>query len=443
MAHHDLLTGLQNRSFFMNVLEKAVHEAASEKTNVVVLFIDLDRFKLINDSLGHEAGDQILTEFAIRLKKILLPQDTVVRFGGDEFVVLLGNRERSSRLSMQDAVRAATRIVESFKAPFECAGRNLSLTGSIGIRICSRGEEDPSEVMRHADAAMYQAKDMGGNGYRFFSREMGERASRELDLEGDLRLALEREEFILFYQPQANLKTGRIEGIEALLRWQHPQYGLLGPDEFISIAEDSGLIIPIGYWVAKTAIEQLARLKASGYEYMNMSINLSGRQLMDAGFLATMEELLGIRQELSGNLELEITESILLDREDWVRKNLMLLSRRGIRFAIDDFGTGYSSLRTLQRLPVNTLKIDKSFTRDLVWNKNSARIVAAVANLSRELGLRIVAEGVETRDQLAVLQEYGCHTIQGFLLSPPLAENELRGFLKQELQIPTKSALAS
>jgi diguanylate cyclase (GGDEF)-like protein len=390
------------------------------------MFLDLDRFKAVNDTLGHAFGDQLLKTVAERLRGSVRETDTISRMGGDEFGVILEGINAG-----QDAAVVAQKIIDALSQPFDLNGHEVFVSCSIGIAVTP---SSPGDVLvRDADAAMYRAKQQGRNNYQFYTPEMNAQAFRRLTLETNMRAALEREEFVLSYQPQVDLATGRICGVEALLRWRDPNSGLVHPDEFIHVLEDSGLIIPVGEWVLRTACAQGKAWEDAGLTPVRVSVNLSGRQFNQddlAGSLARILDETGLDPNY---LELELTESLLM--EDIAVSSAMLDELRvlmGLRLSVDDFGTGYSSLSYLKRFPLDTLKIDRSFVRDIATDRDDAAIVASIIGLAHNLQLKVIAEGVETEEQLAYLREKGCDIVQGFYFSEPLPAEDFWSLLRKD-----------
>ncbi len=422
LAHHDVLTGLPNRALFLDRLEQAMARARRHDRTVAVMFMDLDRFKVINDSLGHAVGDALLRELAGRLRAAVRDGDTVARLGGDEFAVLLEDMARP-----EDASRVARKLLEALGEPFTAEGREFYLTASIGVSLFPADGDDAHALLKNADAAMYRAKERGRNSYGFYSAELGRRSARRLELETHLRRALERGELELHYQPQLCLRSGGVTGVEALLRWRHPQLGQVSPAEFVPVLEDTGLIVPVGHWVLERACAQLRAWREQGVDGFAVSVNLSAHQLHRPRIA---EEILGVLDRTgidtcSGCLELELTESLLMHEVEETIAKLERLREAGVRIAVDDFGTGYSSLAYLKRFPIHVLKIDRSFVRDLPDDPDDRVIARSILSLGHNLGLDVVAEGVETRAQLEFLRAEGCGAAQGYLFSPPVPAAEL------------------
>lgn len=416
LAHFDQLTGLPNRTLFQDRLRQALPQASRNGKLVALLFLDLDRFKFVNDSLGHTVGDLLLKEAAGRLTHCVRKSDTVARLGGDEFTVILTNIT-----SVHDAAKVAQKILDDFSRPFGSQGPELFVTPSIGITLYPFDGDDIDLLLKNADTAMYRAKQMGRNNYQFYSAEMNTATIAQLTLESSLRYALKREEFLIHYQPQVDLKTGRITSVEALLRWQHPSLGLVSPQDFIPIAEETGLIVPIGEWVLRTACAQAAAWQKANLPLMHMVVNLSIRQFKQPQLIETVERILGETGLSARHLGLELTESMLMENEERTVATLTQLNKLGIQISIDDFGTGYSSLRYLKCFPIHILKIDQSFVREIETNATDAAIVTSIIALARNLGLRVVAEGVESAAQLKFLRANGCDGMQGYYFSKPLS----------------------
>ncbi|HJR69037.1 MAG TPA: EAL domain-containing protein, partial [Gammaproteobacteria bacterium] len=426
LATHDELTGLPNRTLFGELLQQAIDAAKRHDRKCAVLFVDLDRFKIVNDSLGHEAGDLLLKEVAGRLRRCIRGSDVVGRLGGDEFVVLLNQLQ-----DIQAAAETAKRVLASLHAPITIMGHECRVTGSIGIASYPNDARDAAMLLKHADMAMYLAKEEGKNNFQFYSADMTPMSVEHLELEVRLANALQRGEFSLQYQPRVDIATGEIRGVEALLRWWNPDLGTMSPAQFIPLAEDTGLIVPIGKWVLRTACEQNVAWQKRGLPSVVMSVNLSPRQFKDAALLSDIAEILtetGMAPEL---LELEITESMIMQHVDIAAEKAGEMKQLGIRLAIDDFGTGYSSLSQLKRFPIDTLKIDRAFVRDIPQSEDDTAITKAVVSLGKALGVRVVAEGVETAAQHQFLRDNGCDEMQGFFFSKPCHPDALAEFLKK------------
>ena len=425
-ATHDPLTGLPNRSLLLERLDASLARARRHRSRVAVLFLDLDHFKVVNDSLGHELGDELLKTIARRLHLALRPADVVARFGGDEFVVLC-----EDLVGADDAVAIARRITDSLGEPFVVGESEVFVGVSIGIAFPDDNEVEASTLIRDADAAMYRAKAKGRARWEVFDNAMRASAIDRLDIENALRRAVERRELRVHYQPLVSLDTGAVRGVEALLRWEHPERGMLAPGDFITVAEETGLIVPIGVWVLRAACQQLQRWTADGVGHprFSLSVNLSGRQLSSPSLVDDVAAVLDETGIDPSRIELEITESVLMDDVDASQETLTALRRLGVRLGIDDFGTGYSSMSYLRRFPVDVLKVDRSFVDGLGADPSDSAIVAAIVTLAHTLGLRAVAEGVETGDHLAELRRLGCDYAQGFLFARPMPGDALATFL--------------
>jgi diguanylate cyclase (GGDEF)-like protein len=412
LATHDGLTGLPNRVKFNQHLAVTIETARANNSQFAVMFIDLDRFKIINDSLGHAAGDELLIEMANRLRASLTEADVVARLGGDEFVVILG------AVSGCDQVSAIARSVMAALSKTLTIGDHECLaTASIGISMFPSDGGDETTLMKHADLAMYQAKDEGKNDFRFFARGAKTQSVERLMLETSLRHAMDLNQLAVHYQPKVDMATQQVTGVEALLRWSHPEIGDISPAKFIPLAEETGLIIPIGRWVLRTACLQNVAWQHQGVEPISVAVNLSPRQFLDTSFLATLDEILeesGMRPEL---LQLEITESMVMLNVERAIELLDAIQSRGVRLAIDDFGTGYSSMSMMKRFPIDTIKIDRSFIRDIPDDCEDKAITEAIIRMGKALDLTVVAEGVETEQQRAFLSSHGCDEMQGFLFS--------------------------
>ena len=415
MAHHDALTNLPNRSLFLDRLRQAMARARWHNRLIAVMFIDIDHFKTINDDYGYDVGDQLLIQLTKRFSSSTRAGDTIARFGGDEFAILLDDIA-----SEKDVSLLAKKLLDTLAPVFTIAEQKILVTASIGVSIFPNDGDDEETLLRNADVAMYRAKDLGRNNYQFYSNEMSARAFERLSLENSLRHALKRQEFFLLYQPQLDLNSGEIIGVEALLRWQHPELGIIMPTEFVALLEETGLIVPVGDWVLKTACEQAMVWHKAGFKQLTMSINLSGRQFNNPDIIKSFQETIvqsGIDPTL---LEMELTESMLMRNASKTVSALNSLHHLGIQIAVDDFGTGYSSLNYLRRFPISTLKIDRTFIRDVVEDADDAAIATAIIVMAQSLNLRVVAEGVETDAQKAFLQERNCLLIQGDWFSVPV-----------------------
>jgi diguanylate cyclase (GGDEF)-like protein len=424
LAYQDALTGLPNRRLFSDRLNVAVAQARRHEERLAVLFLDLDRFKLVNDSLGHSVGDELIRAVAQRLRSSVREGDTVARLGGDEFTLLLPGLAEAV-----DAAKVADKVLESLRLPFELDGRELFVTASIGISLFPDDGEATEALVKNADAAMYRAKERGRDGYELYRPAMTAAAVERLALEGHLRRALAHGELSLHYQPILDLATGRVHALEALLRWIHPTLGPVVPADFVPLAEATGLIHPLGRWVLRAACEQARAWQAGGQEGVGVAVNLSARQFQQPDLIAQVRAALESSGLPAPLLELEITESGAMESAESAGRTLRELKSLGVRLSIDDFGTGYSSLSYLRGFPIDTLKIDRSFVRDVNADSDDAAIVATVIAMAHALKLRVVAEGVETREQLAFLAARGCDRIQGHLASPPVPAEDVPGLL--------------
>jgi diguanylate cyclase (GGDEF)-like protein/PAS domain S-box-containing protein len=435
-ATHDSLTGLANRNLLRDRLNLAIAYSDRHGDPVWVLFVDLDRFKFINDTLGHAAGDKLLKTVAQRLQATVreVDTDTVARLGGDEFMLVLGRQaDEGLVLGIIDSIIAAV------SQPLTIDGHEFFLTCSIGVAMCPRDGRDPDTLIKHADIAMYRAKEMGRNTYQFYTASMNERTQDRLRLEGDLRYALERDEFVLHYQPQVDLRSGRVTGMEALLRWQHPQLGLLSPDRFITLAEETGLIVPIGAWVVRTACGHVKACQQAGYGDLRVAVNFSARQFVQKDLVQSVAAVLIQTGLAPQHLEIELTESLVMTDVDYAIGVLHDFRKLGVTLSVDDFGTGYSSLSYLRRLPLNVLKIDQSFVRDITLDSDDAAIVASIISLAHSLRLHVVAEGVETKEQLAFLQRHGCDAIQGYYFSRAISAELFTQLLREQRCLPAST----
>ena len=432
MANHDALTLLPNRAGLQSRLEQAVASARRAGRQLAVLFIDLDRFKNINDTLGHAVGDELLVVVAQRLRAIVRESDAVARLGGDEFVVVLTDLATPAA---RPAAVVATKIVEELGRSYQVLGHVVHSTPSIGIAVFPDDGVDGTVLMKNADAAMYHAKSAGRNNFQFFAQPMNDAAIERLGLENGLRQAVARAEFRLHYQPQIALASNEVVGVEALVRWQHPELGLVAPLKFITLAEETGLIVPLGEWVLGEALRQLAEWRRRGMADLTVSVNISAHQLGVAGFVGMVLGKLAEHGLPAAALRLEITESVAMQRPEQTVALLRELRRLGVGLAIDDFGTGYSSLSYLKRLPLNCLKLDRSFVSDIESDANDAAICAATISLAHNLGLAVVAEGVETAAQLEFLRSLGCDGVQGYLFSKPLPAQACAAFVESWLAV--------
>lgn len=421
LANYDALTGLPNRSLLHDRLAQAIQRAHRLGKGVAVQFVDLDRFKLINDTLGHNAGDRVLIEAASRLRQCLRATDTVARLGGDEFILIqegVGNPD--------EVEQVARKVLDAFAPCFPVAPpQGLFVSVSVGLALYPGDGLNPDELLMRADLAMYRAKEGGRNSFRFFEAAMDASAMRTLTLEAAIRGALDNREFAVVYQPIIDTRTQRPIAVEALMRWHSPVHGTVPPDHFIPLLEENGMIVPVSRWALRQALRQVRTLQCAGQPTLRLAFNLSSRQFRDVELLQDVTAALDEAGFDPTLLELELTESALMDNPDASAAVLEALRARGIRVAVDDFGTGYSSLAYLMRFPVRTLKIDRSFVYQMERSKEAATIVRAIASLARSLGLELIGEGVENVGQLALLQEVGCHQVQGFLFSRPVTGAEL------------------
>jgi diguanylate cyclase (GGDEF)-like protein len=424
LAYHDALTGLPNRPLFMDRLIMALAQASRSNQQVAVFFLDLDRFKDINDSLGHSTGDGLLKAVAERIRRCVREGDTVARFGGDEFTLLIPKIDQ-----VEDAAKIAQKILETLKIPFAINERELFVTTSVGISMYPNDGTDPETLVRNADSAMYRAKDQGRDNYQLYAPAMNARALERLALENMLRKALSHRELVLFYQPVAHMKTKNIVGVEALIRWNHPEKGMVSPAHFISVAESSGLIIPIGDWVLRTACKQAKLWQKKIDSELTVAVNLSARQFQQPNLVEQISEVLEQTGLGAKYLELEITESNAMQNAENTIYTLRELKALGVHIAMDDFGTGYSSLNYLKRFPIDTLKLDQSFVRDITTDPSDAAIATAVIAMAHSLNLKVIGEGVEKEEQFSWLLKQNCDYIQGYLFSPPLAVENLEAYM--------------
>ena len=424
LAYYDTLTQLPNRTLFEDRLAQAVAVAKSERQRFGVLFISFDQFKKVNDSLGHESGDYLLCEFAKRLKSCVAETDTVARFGSDEFAVLQTPIEDTNEI-----VETIGSLSQVLRFAFEVRDQELFATASVGVSLFPHDAEDAQTLLKNAGAALYKAKRSGGANYQFYTADMHALASHRLELETKLRRALQNEEFLIYYQPRVSVDSLAITGVEALIRWQQPQVGLVSPAEFIPLAEDTGLIVPIGEWVLRNACLQAKRWQDAGFAPMQMAVNISARQFLEQDLSETIIRILDETQLAPQHLELEVTESSIVQNPEFAASVLARLKGMGVKISIDDFGTGYSSLASLKRLPIDALKIDQSFVRDATINPDDAALVMAIITLAHNLRLKVIAEGVKTEEQLRFLHLLRCNEIQGDLFSKPLPADSLERLL--------------
>jgi diguanylate cyclase (GGDEF)-like protein/PAS domain S-box-containing protein len=424
LAHFDPLTGLPNRALLNDRVSHDLSTAQRHQAQLAVLFVDLDHFKNVNDTLGHRVGDELLVAIAGRLKAVVRDVDTVSRQGGDEFILILPDT------GADGAAHVAGKLLEAVAQPCQIEGFDLTVTLSIGIALYPGDGEDFEALSRSADAAMYRAKHDGRNTYRFFTAEMQARSAHNLQMENALRRVLERNQLLLHFQPQLSLPDNRLIGVEALLRWQHPDLGMIAPADFIPLAEESGQILPIGEWALRTAVQQLKAWMDAGLAPMTMAVNLSAVQFRHPRLPERVAQILDEMKLPPQYLELELTESVAMDDAPAAIAIMDQLHARGVRMSIDDFGTGYSSLSYLKRFKVHRLKIDQSFVRDINQDPEDRAIVVAIISLAKSLGLQTIAEGVETEGQLAFLHEHGCNEVQGYYFSKPIPADEFEAFVR-------------
>jgi len=428
LANYDSLTDLPNRTYLDNSFKQILSLTRRNEENLSIMLLDLDHFKNINDTLGHYIGDKLLIESAIRLQSILREEDTIARLGGDEFIILLPN------INVKNIDNIAQKLLEILSAPFEIDNHELNISASIGISLYPHDGEDFETLYKNADTAMYRAKHEGRNGYCFFTDEMQRNSIRNLELGNALRHALQYDQLTLHYQPQICAKEGKIIGAEALLRWYHPEFGNVSPAEFIPILEENGLILPIGEWVLRTAIGQAKMWIEAGFEPIIMAVNLSSVQFRHLDLPNTISSILDEIGLPPQYLEIELTESMAMDDPQKAIKIMNNLHDRGIRMSIDDFGTGYSSLNYLKKFKIYKLKIDQSFVRDICVDDDDKAIVSTIISMAKRLGLKTIAEGVETIEQLNYLQQEGCDEIQGYFYSKPLLAAEFEALRNKTLR---------
>lgn len=428
LAYNDPLTGLYNRTYFLLNLKQRIEFHSENPGSVILMFLDLDQFKKINDNLGHKAGDELLCEVARRLTRVTREMDLVGRWGGDEFVIVL-----SGQVSQQDAEMKAKQILETMQQPVKLSKENLVVKTSIGIAVSEHGDINPEQLMQRADIAMYRAKQAGRNTYRVFLEEMSEKTKHQFELENALPDAIKRDHLEVFYQPKVSVSTSEVVGFEALVRWQHPEQGLIMPSDFIPMVDETDVIIDLGEWVIKSVVKQLATWRAEGATLLPVAINISGHHLHSASLPPFVEQLL-VDYDLSGELlEFEITEGVLTGHTEESLNAMKALKKTGIRLSIDDFGTGYSSLSYLKKFPVDILKIDQAFIRECQFNREDAAICKAIITLGKSLGLLIIAEGVETEEQLGFLKLNQCDIYQGYYFSRPVPVDKIPLLMAQRL----------
>lgn len=441
LAYYDQLTGLPNRLHFMELLHFEVNHTKRNKMKLAVMFLDLDNFKTINDTLGHDVGDKLLQSVAKRVEKLLRESDTVsrigghislisdsfARIGGDEFLFII-----PSLSHFENATVIVERMLNSFKEPFFIDGNELHITTSIGIALYPDDGETIEALLKNSDTAMYRAKEQGKNNYQFYSPSMNAESLERMKLANSLHHALERDELNIYYQPLIDINTGQIVGIESLLRWHHPELGAISPEKFIPIAEEAALIVPIGEMVLRKACTQMKVWEATGFKPLSLSVNLSVLQIKDRNFIDKVSAILEETGFEPERLELEITESTILQNIDVIIDNLYTLKEMKVNIAIDDFGTGYSSLTSLKKLPISTLKIDQSFIQNITSNEDDATIVSIMIAMAHKLNIKVVAEGVETEEQLSLLKQFQCHEVQGYLVGHPLSAEELTKLIQEK-----------
>jgi diguanylate cyclase (GGDEF)-like protein len=433
VATHDALTGLPNRVLLADRLEQAIAQAERGGGSFALLMVDLDGLKSINDSIGHQAGDELLKEVAQRLKSILRQIDTLARLGGDEFVIIV-----NCIAGPEHAESVIGEVLGCIGQPMKLASIEVQTSPSIGVSLYPHDGTDPQTLLKHADAAMYHAKKMGRNTFQFFAADMNAFTRERLELECSLRTALCRREFVLHYQPKVDIKNGHIVGVEALIRWNHPKLGLLPPEEFIPLAEETGLIVPIGDWVLHEACQQAHAWHAAGITHLRMAVNLAAQQFRQTNLVETVREALAQSALEARFLELELTETAVMQDAEQSASILQQLSDIGVRLSLDDFGTGYSSLSYLQRFPLNKVKIDRSFVREIFRSEGNAEIVRAIVSLAHSLRLSVIAEGVETVEQLEFLAKIGCDQYQGYFRSSAVPAGALEAMVRSELSTVTR-----
>ena len=427
IATHDPLTDLPNRRRFNDAVEEAIVSARRNGTKVALLMLDLDRFKFINDSLGHDAGDELLCETAKRLRAAVRQGDLVARLGGDEFSIILNDIEDISTVeSITESIR------DSLATPYNIGNHEICTAGSVGVCVYPTDSIHSKEMLKFADAAMYRAKTSGRNCVRFFTQSLSLELKRRLRLESDLRAGIRRQDFDVWFQPIVDISTGKANSIEALARWRHPQRGLVSPAEFISLAEECGAIEPLGYWILSQSCRQLVHLHQNGFEGLRLSVNISPRQFAQPGIAQEVTEILEVTRLDPKYLELEVTESALFDDDQRSMKVMSELRALGIQLAIDDFGTGYSSFGRLRRLPISRIKIDQSFVRGLPYDADDCSITRAIVSMAGDLGMDVVSEGVETQEQLSYLQDIGCSLVQGYYFGEPVPAAKIRQLLSRD-----------
>jgi diguanylate cyclase (GGDEF)-like protein len=437
LANADAVTALPNRHWLINHLPEALAAARNGNAVLALLFVDLDDFKNINDTLGHAAGDELLQAVAACLRSVLRPQDNVVRLGGDEFTIILEHVDSRAEVS-----RVADRIMASLAAPFLLSGGSSHLMhASIGISLFPQDGDDGQTLLKHADIAMYAAKTSGKGRYEFYQPQLSENLVLRLDREQALRKAIERDEFVLYYQPRVDTFSGRLRSMEALVRWRHPERGLVPPLEFIRMAEDTGLIVPLGELVIRKACAQLAQWQAQRLPLVPVSINVSARQFSHGNLAALFASCMAAQALAPSLIEIEITESCMMAEDQTVTEQLAALEALGLKLLVDDFGTGYSSLSQLQRLDLDVLKVDRAFTAQLCNGREGEALFMAILSMAHVLGMGVVAEGVETVEQLRVLQALSCNEVQGYFISPPVPPEEVPALMHKKFLLPEVNQL--
>lgn len=430
LALYDALTGLPNRATFYSLIKQSLIIASRDNVIGGIMFIDLDRFKNINDSLGHGAGDELIRRVSARLKTCLRSSDVIARLGGDEFVVSLFDIKAAA-----DAAIVAKKMLATFATPFLIEGHEISISASIGVSVYPDDGIDLDNLIKFSDIAMYRAKGRGRNTFLFYANDMNVRSLDKLQMESDLRRALDRRELLLHYQPQANIHTGEMTGAEVLLRWQHPEKGMVSPGEFIPMAEETGLVVGIGQWVLDQAVAQNRVWQKQGFPIVKLAVNVAAQQF-HAELVNEVSAVLTEHELAHEFLELEITESMVMNNAEQVIEMLKQMQKLGVRMSLDDFGTGYSSLSYLKRFPIQKLKVDQSFVRGIPNDENDVAITRAIIGMGKSLGLKVIAEGVETREQLEFLRAEGCDEIQGYLFSRPIPANEFMRLLESKHRFP-------
>lgn len=427
LAQYDALTGLANRMLFRERLDRALIRAGRNDTFVALMFIDLDRFKNVNDTLGHDAGDKLLVEVSKRLAAVVREGDTIARLGGDEFTIVLEEIKNVDATS-----NIAKKIISQMTEPFEINGVEVFVTPSIGITLYPQDGKDAENLLKNADTAMYRAKELDRNNFQYYMANLNTRSIARLDLESKLRRSLENDEFSLYYQPKIDLAHQSIIGAEALIRWRHPELGIMPPSSFIPLAEEIGMIEPIGNWVIKTACKQVSELLTKYGIVLPVAVNVSARQFRNPNFIPYIDSILAHYELEPGCIEIEITESTIMEQTSHTNLTLQSLKERGIRVSIDDFGTGYSSLNYLRRFMIDTLKVDRSFVQEVAEGTDEAAITCAIIALGRSLNMNVVAEGVERREQAEFLLKNGCNEAQGYYFSKPLPVQDLVRYIRQQ-----------